>query len=34
VLVYTSHDAALFARGKGFAFKAVDAVVEALLDKV
>jgi hypothetical protein len=34
VLVYASHDAALFARGEGLAFEAVDAVVEALLDEV
>jgi hypothetical protein len=34
VLVYASHDAALFARGEGLALEAVDAVVEALLDKV
>jgi hypothetical protein len=34
VLVYASHDAALFARGKGFALEAVDAAVEALLDEV
>jgi hypothetical protein len=34
VLVYASHDAALFARGEGLALEAVDAVVEALLDKI
>jgi hypothetical protein len=34
VLVYASHDAALFARGEGLALEAVDAVIEALLHKV
>jgi pyruvate formate-lyase activating enzyme-like uncharacterized protein len=34
VLVDASHNAALFARGKGLALKAVDAVIEALLDEV
>lgn len=34
VLVYASHDAAFFPRGERLALKAVDAVVEALLDKV
>jgi hypothetical protein len=34
VLVDASHNAALLARGKGLALKAVDAVVEALLDEV
>jgi hypothetical protein len=34
VLVYASHNAALFARGERLALEAVDAVVEALLDEV
>ena len=34
MLVYASHDAALFARGEGLALEAVDAAVEALLDEV
>jgi hypothetical protein len=34
VLVYATHDAALFARGERLALEAVDAGVEALLDKV
>jgi hypothetical protein len=34
MLVYASHNAALFARGEGLALEAVNAVVEALLDEV
>jgi hypothetical protein len=34
VLVYASHNAALFARGEGLALEAVDAGIEALLDEV
>jgi len=34
VLVYASHDAALFARGERLALEAVDAVLEAVLDEI
>jgi hypothetical protein len=34
VLVYASHDTALFARGERLALEAVDAVVEAVLDEI
>lgn len=34
MLVDASHNTALFARGEGLALEAVDAGVEALLDKV
>lgn len=34
VLVYASHNAAFFARGKGLALEAVDAGIKAVLDEV
>lgn len=34
VLIYASHDTALFSGGERLAFEAVDAVVETALDKI